>query len=186
MSEKDKTSTIELFDALTEELRVKFMRAKELLFEYNHSHPHKIEEREAIIRELLGSTGKTFFINQPFYCDFGYNIHIGENFQANVGVTILDGGEVRIGDNVLIGPNVDIYTVGHPENIEDRIAGKEYSLPITIGNNVWIGGCVVITPGVTIGENSIIGAGSVVTHDIPSNVVAVGNPCHVLRACKIK
>lgn len=184
MREIDKISTGELYDASDEEFARGRTRAKELLYAYNHLVPHKREERQAILKELLGSTGENFFIDPPFYCDYGSNIHIGENFYANVGVTILDCGRVNIGNNVLIGPNVGIYPVGHPENVEDRNAWLEYSRTITIGNNVWIGGHAVLTPGVTIGDNTIIGAGSVVTHDIPSNVVAAGNPCRVIRPCK--
>lgn len=186
MREIDKMSTGELYDASDEEIRQGHARAKELLFEYNHLPPSKKEERQAVLKELLGSTGERFFIDPPFYCDYGYNIHVGENFYANVGVTILDCGRVLIGDNVLVGPNVGIYTVGHPENIADRNAWFEYSRTTTIGNNVWIGGHAVITPGITIGDNTIIGAGSVVTRNIPSNVVAAGNPCRVIRTCKIK
>ena len=151
------------------------------LYDYNHTRPSEKEIRERILRELLGSTGDYFLIEQPFTCNYGYNIRIGENFYANVGCTILDVAPVTIGDNVMLAPNVNIYTAGHPLDAEIRNSGLEYAYPVNIGNNVWIGGNVTIVPGVTIGANTVIGAGSVVTKDIPANVVAVGNPCRVVR-----
>ena len=139
------------------------------------------KERESIIRRLFGKTGKSFLIEQPFYCDYGYNIEIGENFYSNVNCVILDGAKVTFGDNVFVAPNCGFYTAGHALDAEQRIQGLEYAYPITIGNNVWIGAQVCVLPGVTIGDNTIIGAGSVVTKSIPANVLAVGNPCRVLR-----
>lgn len=183
-TEKEKMLAGELYLAFHEELVKDREAAKELLFEYNNLRPSETDRRQALLRRLLGSTRKEFLIEQPFRCDYGYNVHIGENFYANMGCTILDEAEVRFGDNVLLAPNVSIYTAGHPEDVERRNAGIEYAHPVTVGNNVWIGGNVVIVPGVRIGDNSIIGAGSVVTKDIPANVVAVGNPCKVLREIK--
>lgn len=180
-TEKEKMLDGELYLATCNTLADDRMAAKEMLFMYNNLRPSEMDKRNELLRNLLGSTGKEFLIEQPFRCDYGYNIYIGENFYANVGCTILDEARVRFGDNVLLAPHVSIYTAGHPENIELRNAGIEYARPVTVGNNVWIGGSVVIVPGVTIGDNSIIGAGSVVTKDIPANVVAVGNPCKVLR-----
>lgn len=185
-TEKEKMLAGELYLAFHEELMKDRAVAKELLFEYNNLRPSEIDRRNELLRRLLGSTGKEFLIEQPFRCDYGYNVHIGENFYANMGCTILDEAEVRFGDNVLLAPNVSIYTAGHPEDVELRNAGIEYAHPVRVGHNVWIGGNVVIVPGVTIGDNSIIGAGSVVTKDIPANVVAVGNPCKVLREIKLK
>ena len=121
------------------------------------------------------------FIEQPFRCDYGKNIEVGNNFFANYNCVILDVAKVTIGENVMFAPNVSIYTAGHPIHPESRNSGYEYGIPVTIGNNVWVGGNVVITPGVTIGNNVVIGAGSVVTKDIPDNVIAVGNPCRVIR-----
>lgn len=118
---------------------------------------------------------------QPFHCDYGYNIEIGENFFANYNCVILDGAKVTFGDNVFIAPNCSFYTAGHPIDVLQRNQGLEYALPIKIGNNVWIGGNVTVLPGVTIGDNTVIGAGSLVNKDIPSNVVAAGNPCRVIR-----
>lgn len=139
-------------------------------------------ERESVVRELFGGVGKNLINVTPlFYCDYGYNIFVGDYFYGNYNLTILDCAKVTIGNNVYIAPNVGIYAVGHPIDPMMRRAGYEYCAPVTIGNDVWIGGHVVINPGVTIGNNVVIGSGSVVTHDIESGVVAVGNPCKVLR-----
>lgn len=180
-TEKEKMLDGELYNAMDPVLYAERIRAKELLYDYNHTRPSEKEIRERILRELLGSTGDNFLIEQPFNCDYGYNIRVGENFYANVGCTILDVAPVTIGDNVMLAPNVNIYTAGHPLDAEIRNSGLEYAYPVNIGNNVWIGGNVTIVPGVTIGDNTVIGAGSVVTKDIPANVVAVGNPCRVVR-----
>ena len=179
--EKEKMIAGELYESADTELREERMRSKELIYDYNHIRPSELKAREKIIRELFGSVGKGFLIEQPFHCDYGYNIRVGENFYANMGCGILDCAPVTIGDNVMLAPNVNIYTAGHPLDVEQRNAGVEYAYPVTIGNNVWIGGNVTIVPGVTIGDNSVIGAGSVVTKDIPANVVAMGNPCRVVR-----
>lgn len=156
--------------------------AKELCHELNILSPSRREERAAIIRKLLGKTGERFIIHSPFRCDFGSNISIGEDFVGNYNLTILDEGEVTIGDNVFIGPNVSIYTVVHALDATQRNAGVMRSRPVTIGSNVWIGGNVVVLPGVVIGDNAVVGAGSVVTRDVPPSVLAAGNPCRVLRA----
>ncbi|WP_409440492.1 sugar O-acetyltransferase [Pseudomonas sp.] len=133
------------------------------------------------MKTLLGKTGEHVLIEALFHCDYGYNIELGENFYSNVNLVILDCAKVSIGRNVFIAPNVGLYTAGHPLDAERRNQGLEYAHPITIGDNVWIGGGVTVLPGVTIGEGAVIGAGSVVTKDIPAHVVAVGNPCRVLR-----
>ena len=157
------------------------MNCKEILYDYNNLRPKELEKRKEIIRKLFRKTGEEFHIESPFFCDYGFNITIGENFYANHNLVILDGAEVIIGDHVSIGPHVGIYTAGHPIDVETRNKGLEYAYPIKIGNNVWIGGNVCIMPGVTIGNNVTIGAGSVVTKDIPSNVTAFGNPCKVYK-----
>ena len=157
------------------------MNCKEILYDYNNLRPKELEKREEIIRKLFRKTGEEFHIESPFYCDYGFNITIGENFYSNHNLVILDGAEVIFGDNVFIGPNVGIYTAGHPIDVELRNKGIEYAKTIKIGNNVWIGGNVCIMPGVTIGDNVTIGAGSVVTKNIPSNVTAFGNPCKVYK-----
>ncbi len=154
---------------------------KELCFTYNNLRPAQEVERQALLKGLLGKTGKQFLIEQPFYCDYGYNIEIGENFYANVNCVILDGAKVRFGDNVFIAPNCGFYTAGHPLDATQRNKGLEYAYPIYIGHNVWIGAGCSILPGVTIGDNAVIGAGSVVNRDIPANVMAAGNPCKVIK-----
>ena len=166
-SEKEKMLSGKPYKACGEELFTDRQAAKELIFDFNSLRPNKIEERNEILKKLLGSTKNKFFIEPPFYCDYGYNIEIGENVYANYNLTILDCAKVSMGDNVLIGPNVGIFTAGHPVHYEIRNQEYEYAFPISIGNNVWIGGNVVINPGVSIGENSVIGSGSVVTKDIP-------------------
>lgn len=180
-SEKEKMISGKPYKAFGEELLAERQQAKEMIFDFNSLRPNQIEERNEILKMLLGTTKNNFFIEPPFYCDYGYNIEIGENFYSNYNLIILDCAKVTIGDNVLIGPNVGIYTAGHPLHYEIRNQAYDYAFPISIGDNVWIGGNVVINPGVTIGENSVIGSGSVVTKDIPSNVIAMGNPCKEFR-----
>lgn len=156
--------------------------AKLKLFTFNHTPFTEKEKREQILTSLLGKHGKSFIIEGPFYCDYGYNIEIGENFYANVNLTILDGAKVRIGDNVFIAPNVGIYTAGHPLDARRRNLGLEYALPVTIGDDVWIGAGVNILPGVNIGKGSVIGAGAVVLKDVPDGVLVAGNPARIIRA----
>lgn len=181
ISEKEKMISGKPYKAFSDELLTERQHAKEMIFEFNSLRPNQIKKRNKILVNLLGKTTNKFFIEPPFRCDYGYNIEIGENFYSNYNLIILDCAKVSIGDNVFIGPNVGIYTAGHPLHHEMRNQEYEYAFPINIGNNVWIGGNVVINPGVSIGMNSIIGSGSVVTKDIPCNVIAVGNPCKVLR-----
>lgn len=171
-----------LYDANYDtELIAERTAAKELCFELNNLRPSMVAERDEIVRRLLGQVGKNCCIESPFHCDYGYNIVAGDNFYMNVGCIILDGARVTFGDNVFVAPHCGFYTAGHPLDHERRNAGLEYALPITIGNNVWIGAQVCVLPGVTIGDDSVIGAGSVVTKDIPAGVLAAGNPCRVIR-----
>lgn len=181
LNEKEKMLSGELYDANDAALIEERQRSKDLCFRYNQIQPCKMKERKGIIKTLFGKTGRMFLIEQPFYCDYGYNIEIGENFYTNVNVVILDCAKVTFGDNVFIAPNCGFYTVNHPLDAENRDKGLEYAKPITVGNNVWIGAGCSILPGVTIGDNAVIGAGSVVVKDIPANVLAVGNPCKVIR-----
>lgn len=181
-SEKEKARDGELYDANYDpQLIAERDACKDLCFEYNNLPPSKKEDRQNLIRKILGKTNGSFLIEQPFFCDYGYNIEIGENFYANMNCIILDEAKVKFGNNVFIAPGCGFYTAEHPLNVEQRNKGLEYAKPITIGNNVWIGAQCIILAGVTIGDNCVIGAGSVVTRDIPPNVVAVGNPCKVLK-----
>ena len=154
---------------------------KKLCYEHNLLSPEKAEERQKLLKNILGSTKENFLIEQPFTCDYGYNIGIGDNFYANHNLLILDCAKVTFGDNVFIGPNCSFYTPIHPLDAKTRNQGLEIAKPIKIGNNVWFGGNVTVLPNVTIGANCVIGAGSVVTKDIPANSLAVGNPAKVLR-----
>jgi len=164
-------------DGLTEEREENARR----IYEYNLLPPERWDEKEELLKKILGKTGEHVAINAPFHCDYGKNIEVGENFFANYNLVILDVGRVTIGDNAQIAPNVSIYTAGHPVHPDSRNSGYEYGIDIVIGNNVWIGGNAVIMPGVHIGNNVVIGAGSVVTKDIPDNMIAVGNPCRIVR-----
>ena len=165
-------------DGLAEER----LENKKRIYKYNNLPPEAEKEQDELIKEILGKTGENVHIEAPFHCDYGYNIEVGENFFANYNLTVLDVGKVRIGKNAQIAPNVSIYTAGHPIHPDSRNSGYEYGIEVTIGDNVWIGGNVCIMPGVTVGDNVVIGAGSVVTKDIPGSVIAVGNPCRVVRA----
>lgn len=181
-TEKEKCRNGELYDANNDkELIAERLRCKEICCDYNGLRPSQIVERTELIRSLLGSVGSNFVIEQPFYCDYGYNIEIGENFYANMNCVILDEAPVRFGDNVFVAPNCGFYTAGHPFDVTQRNSGLEYARPITVGNNVWIGAQVCVLPGVTIGDNSVIGAGSIVNRNIPADSLAVGNPCRVIR-----
>ena len=182
MTDKDKMLAGELYDAnYNKDLILERIKAKDLCYEYNNLKPSNMNARNELIKKIIGKTKKEFLIEQPFICDYGYNIEIGENFYANHNLIILDGNKVKFGDNVFVAPNCSFYTAGHPLDYETRNKGLEYAKPITVGDNVWIGGNVVVLPGVTIGDNVVIGAGSIVNKDIPSNSVAVGNPCRVIK-----
>ncbi|MFK0571347.1 sugar O-acetyltransferase [Endozoicomonas sp.] len=178
-TEKEKMLAGMPYDAWEPELLAERMRAKSLCARFNMADPTDLDGRMAILRDLL-LFKDTAHMEPNFFCDYGYNIEIGSNFYANHNLTIIDACNVTIGDNVLIAPHVMISTSTHPIDPVER-QKTEYGAPVTIGNNVWIGGNVSILPGVTIGDNCVIGAGSVVNKDIPANNVAVGNPCRVIR-----
>lgn len=182
MTEKEKMLAGLLYDANNDRNLIKErLVCKDKIFNYNRLRPSDLMFRKTLLLEILGKTGENFIIEQPFYCDYGYNISVGENFYSNFNLVILDEATVTIGDNVFIAPNVGIYTSSHPLDAEQRNLGLETAYPVRIGNNVWIGAGVQILPGVSIGNNSVIGAGSVVNKSIPANVLAVGNPCRVVR-----
>ncbi len=182
LAEKEKMLRGELYDANYDASLIAERKAcKTELHEINSLSPADDVRRYELLRGLLGSVRENFIIESPFHCDYGYNIELGENFYMNVNCVILDGAKVRFGDNVFVAPGCGFYTAGHPLDVERRNRGLEYARPITVGSNVWIGGNVIVLPGVTIGDNCVIGAGSVVNRDIPANSLAVGNPCRVIR-----
>lgn len=182
MTEKEKCNAGQLYNANYDSgLLKERVKCKDLCFQFNQLLPSNEEEQTKLIKQIVAKTGKAFVITAPFWCDYGYNIEIGENFYTNHNCVILDGAKVTFGDNVFIAPNCCFSTAGHPIDFLQRNEGLEFAYPIKVGNNVWIGAGVIVLPGVTIGDNSIIGAGSVVNKDIPANVIAVGNPCRVLR-----
>lgn len=157
------------------------LETKKAVKEYNAVMPFDMKKGMDCIARTGIKHKENIYFEPPFHCEYGNHIEVGENFYANVNCIMLDVGKITIGDNVLFGPNVSIYTAGHPIHPESRNSGYEYGIPVTIGSNVWIGGSCVILPGVSIGNNVVIGAGSVVTKDIPDNVCAAGNPCRVIR-----
>lgn len=179
MTEREKMIQGELYYSGDEELVTERTHIKNLCLKYNSIKFSDLMERMDLIKDILGFVKGNITIEPNFWCDYGYNITVGENFYMNHNCVILDCAKVSFGDNVFIGPNCGFYTAGHPLDVEKRNAGLEYAKPINIGNNVWIGGNVTVLPGVTIGDNVTIGAGSVVTKDIPSNSVAYGNPCRI-------
>ena len=182
MTEKEKMLAGLRYSAVDAQLLKELNECKDVIHRYNQLLPSMMAERTAMLKSLLGHVGDdNILINQPFYCDYGKHISVGKRFFANFNFTVLDEALVTIGDDCFIGPNVSIYTACHSTDPVERNTRREWALPVTIGDNVWIGGSVTILAGVTIGDNVTIGAGSVVTRDIPSNVVAVGNPCHVIK-----
>ena len=180
MKEIEKRDRGELFKSVWEDVAEDMTRTKNILFEYNAKHPNEIKGNDPLLMKLFGKVGSCF-IQPPFKCEYGRHIEIGEGFFANYDCIMLDTGKITIGNHVLFGPRVTLITVGHPVDTELRNEGYQYAFPINIQDNVWIGGNVVINPGVTIGHDTVIGSGSVVTKDIPSGLVAVGNTCRVLR-----
>lgn len=192
MTEREKMLAGLLYDCGDSELLAQWHKAKDLIRSYNQIDSSNLEEKNAILTELLGGKGKNLWITAPFFIDYGNNIYFGNNCEVNMNCTFLDDNKIIIGDNALIAPNVQIYTAFHPLNAIDRFGEikedgtfefcKTQTAPVTIGDNVWIGGGVIILPGVTIGDNVVIGAGSVVTKDIPSNFLAFGNPCKVIKS----
>ncbi|MCQ2289412.1 MAG: sugar O-acetyltransferase [Muribaculaceae bacterium] len=181
MTEKEKMLAGELYLACDEQLLKELNETKDLIWQYNALRPTDFEARKAKLYEILGQCDDDTFINQPFYCDYGKHIRVGKRFFANFNFTVLDEAMVTIGDDCFIGPNVGIYTACHSTDPVERNSRREWALPVTIGNNVWIGGSVTILAGVTVGDNVTIGAGAVVVKDVPSNVVVAGNPARIIK-----
>lgn len=182
MTEKEKAEAGFLYDPVHDEAFIAGQRrSQELSFSYNALRPSQTAEREEMIRRNFKHTGKKFVVEQPFRCDFWERVSVGENFYSNYNFVILAGNFIEIGDNVMFGPDCGLYAAGHPLDAHTRNLGLEYAWPIRIGNNVWVGGGVKIMGGVTIGDNAVIAAGSIVTKDIPAGVLAGGNPCRVIR-----
>lgn len=186
MSEKERMLSGELYIANDVELAKDNKNARVLTRLFNTTTEEQMGYRSQLLKELFASSGEKIHIEPPFRCDYGCHITIGEDFYANYDCIIIDVCEVKIGNNVFFGPRVSIYTAGHPIDAEVRNTLLEYGKPVTIGNDVWVGGNTVINPGVSIGDNVVIGSGSVVTKDIPSGVIAVGNPCRVLRTITVE
>lgn len=184
MTEKEKMLAGQVYQATDADLLVELNAVKDLCWEYNQIRPTKLKERNELLQQILGQADDDTFINQPFLCDYGKHIRVGKRFFANFNLVVLDEAYVTIGDDCFIGPNVSIYTACHSTDPQERNTRQEWAKPVTIGNNCWIGGSVTILPGVSIGNNVTIGAGSVVVHDIPDNVVAVGNPAKVKKSIK--
>lgn len=181
MDIKDQMRSGQLYIDTDEELTRERLRCKELVYDYNMTRPGEEEKQQALIRTIFGSVGEHIFIEPPMHLAYGTNVSIGDYFYANFNMTIVDDIEVTIGRHVMFGPNVTLSVTGHPVHPDLREYGRQFSKPIHIGNHIWIGAGAIILPGITIGDNSVIGAGSVVTKDVPANVVAVGNPCRILR-----
>ena len=181
MTEKEKMIAGELYDAKDEELSADRERARLLFQQINQMNELEKEERDLLFYELIGTAGKKLWIEPPFYCDYGYNIHLGDNVFMNFNCCILDVSTVHIGSNVMLATGVQILTATHPLTAIERNSGLEYAKPIRIGDGVWIGGNAVICPGVTVGDRSVIGAGSIVTRDVPNDVFAAGNPARIIK-----
>lgn len=171
----------ELYNPLDEEIAAGRDRSRRIARRFNATTEAEMEERTALLRELLGSAKHGIYIEPPFTCDYGSNVHVGERFYCNFDCVFLDTAPIRIGDRVMLGPGVHIYTPCHPLQKDDRASGREFAKPVNIGNDVWIGGRAVICPGVTIGDGAVIAAGAVVTRDVPPDTVVAGNPARPIR-----
>ena len=182
MTDKEKQHSGLLYQPMDEEIMREQLVLLDTLREYNEIPHVRLDLREAKLREMFAEVGENCYVESPFYANFGgRHVHLGRNVYSNFGLTLVDDTHIYIGDYTMIGPNVTIATAGHPIDADLRRVGLQYNLPVRIGRNCWLGAGTVVLPGVTIGDNTVIGAGSVVTKDIPSNVVAVGNPCRVVR-----
>jgi len=180
-SEKEKMLNGERYDPADPELVADRERARGLTRQYNRTAPEDSEERRELLADLFGSLGDDCHVEPPFRCDYGYNIHVGEHFYANFDCVVLDVCRVEVGRNCMVGPGVHIYTATHPLDADERVAGPEYGKPVTVGDDVWIGGRAVLNPGVTVGDNAVVASGAVVTDDVPEDVVVQGNPATVVK-----
>ncbi|MFQ3229640.1 sugar O-acetyltransferase [Reinekea sp.] len=181
MSMREKMHNEEVYFCDDDTVADEQLQCLDILYDFNHSRPSEMTRRNEILKTLLAEVGDNCYIEPPLHANWGKHTHLGNNVYANFNLTLVDDTHIYIGNYVMIGPNVTIATAGHPIEPELRKKVAQFNIPVHIGDNVWIGANSVVLPGVTIGENSVIGAGSIVTKDIPSNVVAVGNPCRVLR-----
>jgi len=182
MSIKDKLHNGELYFPGDKDLIKEQLACLEKLYDFNSTRPNELEKREALLKEMFAEIGEGCYIEPPLHSNWGCrHVHFGKNVYANFNLTLVDDTHIYVGDNTMFGPNVTIATAGHPILPELRLKGYQFNLPVRIGKNCWLGAGVIVVPGVTIGDNTVIGAGSIVTKDIPPNVVAVGNPCRVIR-----
>jgi galactoside O-acetyltransferase len=181
MTMRERIASGKLFTDMVEGLPEDRLRGKELMYDFNHTRPTETQKRMELMKSMFGALGKDCWIEPPINICYGSNVFIGDYLYANMNLTLVDDTRITIGNSVLIAPNVTIAVTGHPVHPELRPMGEMYAFPVTIGNHVWIGSNVVICPGVTIGDNAVIGAGSIVTKNIPANSIAVGNPCRVIR-----
>ncbi len=178
---KERMKSGRLYFCTDEELAREQLKCLDRLYDFNQTRPSEMEKRSALLKEILAEVGENCYVEPPLHANWGIHTHFGRNVYANFNLTLVDDTDIFVGDSVMFGPNVVVATAGHPIDPELRRKVAQFNVPVRIGSNVWIGAGAILLPGVTIGENSVIGAGSVVTHDIPPNVVAVGNPCRVLR-----
>ncbi len=181
MTPKERMQSGKIYFCTDEEIANEQIQCLEILYDYNHTRPSEAKKRALILKNLLAEIGENCYIEPPLHANWGKYTHFGSNVYANFNLTLVDDTDIYVGDNVMFGPNVVVATAGHPVDPDLRLKVAQFNIPVRIGNNVWIGAGAIVLPGVKIGDNSVIGAGSVVTKDIPANVVAVGNPCRVLR-----
>lgn len=181
MNAKERMKSGKIYFCTDEELAKEQLRRLDRLYDFNQTRPSEMPKRMALLKEILAEVGENCYVEPPLHANWGCHTHFGNNVYANFNLTLFDDTDIYVGDGVLFGPNVVVAVAGHPVDPDLRRKVAQFNLPVHIGNNVWIGAGAIILPGITIGDNSVIGAGSVVTKDIPANVVAVGNPCRVLR-----
>ena len=181
MNAKERMKSGKIYFCTDEELAKEQLRCLDRLYDFNQTRPSEMPKRMALLKEILAEVGENCYVEPPLHANWGCHTHFGNNVYANFNLTLVDDTDIYVGDSVLFGPNVVVAVAGHPVDPELRRKVAQFNLPVHIGNNVWIGAGAIILPGIAIGDNSVIGAGSVVTKDVPANVVAVGNPCRVLR-----